>query len=100
MYKQLLSSKLGIDTDMVRLVDGDTDKVSHGLGTFGSRSAMVGGTALHLAADKIIEKGIKIASDILETKWRKWTKNIKPIIETMKSSKDKKEKKEGENKDT
>jgi carbon-monoxide dehydrogenase large subunit len=66
MYKQLLSDKLGIDTDMVRLVDGDTDKVTHGLGTFGSRSAMIGGTALHLAADKIIEKGTKIAAQVLE----------------------------------
>ena len=66
MYKQLISDKLGIDTDQVRLVDGDTDKVSHGLGTFGSRSAMVGGTALHFAADKIIEKGIKISAQILE----------------------------------
>jgi carbon-monoxide dehydrogenase large subunit len=66
MYKQLLSDKLGIDTDHVRLVDGDTDKVSHGLGTFGSRSAMIGGSALHLAADKLIEKGIKIAAQILE----------------------------------
>ena len=66
MYKQLLSDKLGIDSDMVRLVDGDTDKVSHGLGTFGSRSAMIGGTALHMAADKIIEKGTKIAAEVLE----------------------------------
>jgi len=66
MYKQLISDKLGIDTDKVRFVDGDTDKVSHGLGTFGSRSAMIGGTALNIAADKIIEKGIKIAAEILE----------------------------------
>jgi carbon-monoxide dehydrogenase large subunit len=66
MYKQLLSDKLGIDSDMVRVVDGDTDKVSHGLGTFGSRSAMIGGTALYLAADKIIGKGTKIAAEVLE----------------------------------
>jgi aerobic carbon-monoxide dehydrogenase large subunit len=66
MYKQLLSAKLGIDSDMVRFVDGDTDKVSHGLGTFGSRSAMIGGTALHMAADKIVEKGTKIAAQVLE----------------------------------
>ncbi|MBT7267967.1 MAG: xanthine dehydrogenase family protein molybdopterin-binding subunit [Rhodospirillaceae bacterium] len=66
MYKQMLSSKLGIDTDEMRLVDGDTDKVVHGLGTFGSRSAMIGGTALTFAADKIIEKGTKIAAEILE----------------------------------
>jgi carbon-monoxide dehydrogenase large subunit len=66
MYKQLLSDKLGIDSDMVRVVDGDTDKVSHGLGTFGSRSAMIGGTALYLAADKIIGKGTTIAAEVLE----------------------------------
>ena len=66
MYKQLISDKLGIDTDLVRFIDGDTDKVSHGLGTFGSRSAMIGGTALTVAADKIIEKATKIAAEILE----------------------------------
>jgi carbon-monoxide dehydrogenase large subunit len=66
MYKQLLSDKLGIDTDDVRLVDGDTDKVTYGLGTFGSRSAIIGGSALHVAADKIIEKGTKIAAQVLE----------------------------------
>ncbi|MFP6712804.1 MAG: xanthine dehydrogenase family protein molybdopterin-binding subunit [Rhodospirillales bacterium] len=66
MYKMLLSDKLGIDTDDMRLVDGDTDKVSHGLGTFGSRSAMIGGTALTFAAEKLIEKGTKIAAEILE----------------------------------
>ena len=66
MYKQLLSEKLGVDSDLVRLIDGDTDKVSHGLGTFGSRSAMIGGTALYVAADKIIEKATKIAAEVLE----------------------------------
>lgn len=66
MYKQLLSDKLSIDTDNIRFVDGDTDKVTHGLGTFGSRSAAIGGAALHVAADKIIEKGTKIAAEILE----------------------------------
>ena len=51
---------------MVRVIDGDTDKVSHGLGTFGSRSAMIGGTALTVAANKIIEKATKIAAETLE----------------------------------
>ncbi len=66
MYKQLLSHRLGIDTDDMRFVDDDTDKISLGNGTFGSRSAVIGGAALYLAADKIIEKGKKIAAHILE----------------------------------
>ena len=48
------------------LIYGDTDKVFHGRGTFGSRSLSVGGGALKLAADRIIEKGKKIAGHLLE----------------------------------
>jgi carbon-monoxide dehydrogenase large subunit len=66
MYKQLLSAKLGVDTDDVRLLDGDTDQIANGTGTFGSRSAVIGGGALYAAADKIIEKGKKIAAHVLE----------------------------------
>ena len=48
------------------MVFGDTDKVQFGLGTYGSRSLAVGGTALVKAADKVIEKGRKIAAHMLE----------------------------------
>ncbi len=67
MYKILLAEKLGLDfADMV-VIQGDTDKVVWGTGTFGSRSAVIGGSAVWRGADKIIDKGRKIAAHILET---------------------------------
>ena len=54
MYKILLSYLLGVDTRDVLLVQGDTDKVQWGMGTWGSRSAVVGGAALFRAAEKVI----------------------------------------------
>ncbi len=66
MYKILLGEHLGIDSDRVRLIDGDTDKVSSGVGTFGSRSAVMGGSAIKIASGKLIEKGKTIAAHILE----------------------------------
>jgi len=66
MYKIMLSDMLGLDTDDIRVVEGDTDQVSFGSGTIGSRSAMSGGAALRGAADKIIAKGIRIAAHLLE----------------------------------
>ena len=46
----------------VRYIDGDTDRVGFGMGTMGSRSTVIGGTALWMAADKVIAKGQKIAA--------------------------------------
>ena len=66
MYKQMLFSMLGIDTDDATFVDGDTDQINEGNGTFGSRSTFMGGSALRLASDQVIEKGKLIASHILE----------------------------------
>jgi carbon-monoxide dehydrogenase large subunit len=65
-FKQMLSEMLGLDTDMMQFVYGDTDKIQIGTGTFGSRSAACGGTAVKMAADKIIEKGSRIAAHMLE----------------------------------
>src|SRR5262249_40541267 len=50
----------------VRYIDGDTDRVAFGMGTMGSRSTVIGGTALWTAADKVIAKGRKIAAKLLE----------------------------------
>src|SRR4030095_9379858 len=50
----------------VRFIDGDTDRVGFGMGTMGSRSTVIGGTALTMAADKVIAKGRKIAAKMLE----------------------------------
>ena len=49
-----------------RYIDGDTDRVGFGMGTMGSRSTVIGGTALWMAADKVIAKGKKIAAKLLE----------------------------------
>jgi carbon-monoxide dehydrogenase large subunit len=65
-FRQLAHHFLGLSFDQVTLIYGDTDKVFHGRGTFGSRSLSVGGSALKLAADRVIEKGKKIAGHLLE----------------------------------
>jgi len=66
-FAQLVSSKLGISVDDVEVVHGDTGKLDYGLGTYGSRSLAVGGSALSKASDKIIAKGKKIAAHMMES---------------------------------
>ena len=66
MYKILMSEKLGLEFDDVVVIQGDTDKVVWGTGTFGSRSAVIGGSAVWRGAEKIIDKGRKIAAHVLE----------------------------------
>jgi carbon-monoxide dehydrogenase large subunit len=65
-FKQILHERLGLDPADVRYIDGDTDRVAFGMGTMGSRSTVIGGTALWMAADKVIAKGKKIAAHLLE----------------------------------
>jgi carbon-monoxide dehydrogenase large subunit len=65
-FKQILNERLGLDPADVLYVDGDTDRVAFGMGTMGSRSTVIGGTALWVAADKVIAKGKKIAARMLE----------------------------------
>ncbi len=65
-YAQMIHSWLGVPFERISFVQGDTDKVTYGRGTYGSRSMTVGGSALRAAADKIIEKAKKIAAHILE----------------------------------
>jgi carbon-monoxide dehydrogenase large subunit len=66
-FKQILHERLGIDPGEVQFIDGDTDRVAFGMGSTGSRSTVIGGTAVWKAADKIIDKGKKIAGHLLET---------------------------------
>ena len=66
VFKQLVCDRLGLDPREVEYVSGDTDKVAVGEGTGGSRSATIGGSALHVASDKIIAKGRAIAAKALE----------------------------------
>ncbi len=65
-FKQILFDKLGIESDLIKFKYGDTDQVVAGTGTFGSRSAACGGSALVLAAEKVIMRGKKIAAHLLE----------------------------------
>jgi aerobic carbon-monoxide dehydrogenase large subunit len=66
VYAQVVNHTLGVPPERIRVVYGDTDQVYHGKGTFGSRSAMVGSTALVHASAKIVEKARTIAAHRLE----------------------------------
>ncbi|OFZ97498.1 MAG: hypothetical protein A3H35_18465 [Betaproteobacteria bacterium RIFCSPLOWO2_02_FULL_62_17] len=66
MYKILLSDRLGIPEEQIRVSRNDTDLAADGGGTFASRTAVLGGSAARIATDKIIEKGKKIAAHMLE----------------------------------
>ena len=63
---QLVVDQLGVPLDQVEVVHGDTVKIPFGMGTYGSRSLAVGGTAMVKAMDKVIAKGKKIAAHLLE----------------------------------
>jgi carbon-monoxide dehydrogenase large subunit len=65
-YAQLASEKLGLPLEKIRVLQGDTEAIGFGRGTGGSRSIPVGGAALMHAADKLIDKGRKIAAHMLE----------------------------------
>ncbi|MGH6968409.1 MAG: xanthine dehydrogenase family protein molybdopterin-binding subunit, partial [Stellaceae bacterium] len=65
-FRQLAQHFLGLAPEQVTVIYGDTDKVFHGRGTFGSRSLSVGGAALQAAAARIVEKGKTVASHLLE----------------------------------
>jgi len=65
-FKQILADRLGIEPTDVHYIDGDTDRVSFGMGTMGSRSTVIAGSAIHHAAQKLIEKGKRIAGHLLE----------------------------------
>jgi carbon-monoxide dehydrogenase large subunit len=66
VFKQILNERLGLDPAEVQYIDGDTDRVAFGIGTNGSRSTVIGGSALWMAADKVIAKGRRIAAHLLE----------------------------------
>jgi carbon-monoxide dehydrogenase large subunit len=65
-FAQLVTEALGVDFDNVSIVHGDTARVPFGMGTYGSRSAAVGGVALMNALEKIRTKSRKIAAHLLE----------------------------------
>lgn len=65
-FAQMLADQFGIPIEHVTILHGDTDVVKQGIGTFGSRSQAVGGTAIHLAGEKVKSKMAKFAAALLE----------------------------------
>ncbi len=65
VFKQLVADRFGLDPLDVHYVQGDTDKIFFSEGTGGSRSATLGGSAFHVAADKVVAKGKAIAARVL-----------------------------------
>ena len=67
-FAQIVGDKLGVPIENIDIIHGDTDKGPFGMGTYGSRSLAVGGTAITKACDKIVEKGKKVAAQMMEAK--------------------------------
>ena len=65
-FPQVIAEMIGIDEDQVEIVHGDTANTPMGMGTYGSRSLAVGGSAMVRAAEKVINKAKKIAAHLLE----------------------------------
>jgi carbon-monoxide dehydrogenase large subunit len=65
-FAQIAADRLKLDIDDIRVVEGDTDRIPFGNGTWGARSVSVGGTAIYRAADRIVAKARSIAAEALE----------------------------------
>jgi aerobic carbon-monoxide dehydrogenase large subunit len=65
-YAQMVAEWLGVPFEAIRFVQGDTDQVPFGRGTYAARSSMVGGCALKAAADAIVEKAKPMAAALME----------------------------------
>ncbi|SLN76911.1 xanthine dehydrogenase family protein molybdopterin-binding subunit [Oceanibacterium hippocampi] len=65
-FAQLICDRLGVPFESIEIVHGDTKEVPFGMGTYGSRSLAVGGTAIAKACTKIVDKGKKIAAHLME----------------------------------
>jgi carbon-monoxide dehydrogenase large subunit len=68
-YSQFIAEKIGIDFDRIIVRQGDTDELSRGGGTGGSRSIPIGGLSVARAGEDLAEKIKKIAGDELESAW-------------------------------
>ena len=66
VFAQVVAEKMRVSMDHVAIRHGDTLAVQQGVGTFGSRSAVMGGGAIALAVERVIEKGRRIAAHLLE----------------------------------
>jgi carbon-monoxide dehydrogenase large subunit len=65
-YAQMVAGGLGIDIDQIDVIEGDTDRVPTGDGTVGSRSMVIGGSAIYRTVDSLIDAGHRMAGHVLE----------------------------------
>ena len=65
-FCQIAADRLGLPIDDIRLVEGDTDLIPFGNGTWGARSASVAGTAIYRACDKVLDKALRLSAHVLE----------------------------------
>ena len=65
-FAQIAADQLGLSVEDIAIVEGDTDQIPFGNGTWGARSASVAGTAIYLACDKVMEKALQLAAHALE----------------------------------
>lgn len=67
-WSQIASEALGVPIDDIEIVHGDTDLVQQGVGTFGSRSLQLGGSAIHGAATDVVDQARNVAAGLLEAR--------------------------------
>jgi carbon-monoxide dehydrogenase large subunit len=65
-FAQIVADELGVPIDTIEVIHGDTDVVSYGIGTFGSRSLAVGGAALIMSVNKVKDKAKQLAAHMLD----------------------------------
>jgi carbon-monoxide dehydrogenase large subunit len=65
---QIVADRLGIGVEQVKIVQGDTDRITYGFGSFASRSITIGGSAVALASNKLGDKLCEIAAHLMETR--------------------------------
>jgi carbon-monoxide dehydrogenase large subunit len=67
-FAQIVADELGVPMDHIEVIHGDTDVVTYGIGTFGSRSLAVGGAALLMSVNKVKDKAKKLAAHMLDVR--------------------------------
>lgn len=68
MVAQIIGDILQVDYSKIKVIHGDTDKVPEGMGTFGTRTATILGSAVYFASRKLLDKMKRIASSLLEAR--------------------------------
>lgn len=68
VYAQIAADALGLKPDQIEVIQGDTDQVPQGIGTFNSRSMVVGGSAVRVASERVAKRMKKLAAHLLQAK--------------------------------